>query len=214
LTWAPIYAYNIISLIKMGYNMSRKKTGVIKKRKKLWAKAVRNNYKEQPRGQQNRFQSPDPENQKLSAEDKKKIIRDFLLRFPDYTRYGYNRALIVFIYGKYKVKLKDAYVSKLLSSVIEEMNNATTRMISRNRMVKMHLANYENPDSDTKEKRAILTEIGKLEGTYDPERIEHSGEIISKQEIDLSKLSIEELEFLNKIKRKAIAKSTSADNAG
>lgn len=101
----------------------------------------------------------------FSKKDKLKIVRDIMIRMPDINKYGYNKEVIEIVNKKFGFKLTDSYVSRLISEVRREWAENTEKYMSKKELID-RLIDLLGKCKTIFEQRAILQEIGKLEGHY------------------------------------------------
>ena len=102
---------------------------------------------------------------KLTHKDKLAIVRDNIIQKPRYWAYGYNRAIIRMIDEKFGEKIGDDVMSKLIKSVLAEMELEKTIKMNKEKLIEMHLNIFERSENSVDKTRSLI-EIGKLSGHY------------------------------------------------
>lgn len=102
---------------------------------------------------------------KLTHKDKLAIVRDVIIQKPRYWAYGYNRAIIRMIDEKFGEKIGDDVMSKLIKSVLAEMELEKTIKMNKEKLIEMHLNIFERSENSVDKTRSLI-EIGKLSGHY------------------------------------------------
>jgi len=134
---------------------------------------------------------------KLDKKDKLAIVRGYLIQYPDYHKYGYNKALRLHIAKKYGIKINEVDISRYIKQVKKEWNEEKNILVTKKEIISAFQNIYETakrPDIKIK----ILQEIGKIEGIY-IEKIETEDKT---KKVDLSKLSEEELLKLQELQKR------------
>lgn len=118
----------------------------------------------------------------ISKEDRKALIRDVMIRYPDYKRFGYNRKIIMLIANETGdinketkkplgngIRLEDYEVSRFIKEIEKEWQKEDTIKISKKQIVDMQIGLYESKDAKIKDKRMILQDIAKITGNFIPD---------------------------------------------
>jgi hypothetical protein len=111
----------------------------------------------------------------ISKEDRKALIRDVMIRYPDYKRFGYNRKIIALIEqetskeGGKAVVLEDYEVSRFIKEIEKEWQKDDEIKFSKKRIIDMQVGLFESKDAKVKDKRMILQDIAKITGNMGPD---------------------------------------------
>jgi hypothetical protein len=111
----------------------------------------------------------------ISKEDRKALIRDVMIRYPDYKRFGYNRKIIALIKaetskdGGKAVVLEDYEVSRFIKEIEKEWQKDDEIKFSKKRIIDMQVGLFESKDAKVKDKRMILQDIAKITGNMGPD---------------------------------------------
>jgi hypothetical protein len=111
----------------------------------------------------------------ISKEDRKALIRDVMIRYPDYKRFGYNRKIIALIEaetskdGGKTVTLSDSEVCRFIKEIEKEWQKDDTVSISKRQIIDMQVGLFESKDAKVKDKRMILQDIAKITGNMGPD---------------------------------------------
>ncbi len=111
---------------------------------------------------------------RLTKKEIMSIIRDTILKRPDYKKYGFNRSIIESLKSIYDITVTDPNISKYIKDIEKEWQDAKTTVITKQQIVDHYKDLFEDGDSNVFAKINILREIGKLEGHY-VERTEEIG---------------------------------------
>jgi hypothetical protein len=141
------------------------------------------------------------EDKKLSPEDKKSIVRDFMLKFPDTKVYGYKTTIQKHFKEKHKTDISIGGVCRIIDRIEEEFSKVKSVLVSKTKLISqyqmllhqaLNVKKGQKPNVDSAIK--ILREIGKLEGHY----IERIKSDVFNFDIDRDLLKPEDEERLNK----------------
>jgi hypothetical protein len=108
------------------------------------------------------------EPKKLTPEEKKAIVREFMLKFPDTNTFRYNKKIIDYVEKHIGVTLTDTNVSRIIKRIEDEFSKSTQMIMTKNKLIDLHISLYQVALKNKKVTDAIrvLREIGKLEGHY------------------------------------------------
>ena len=101
--------------------------------------------------------------EKLTADERRAIIRDYMLEYPRIERYGYNKALIKFFRDNFKVNIGTDVISQDIANINDQMMNSKAVLYSKEKVIKMYERIAEKAIKPEL-KIAILKEIAKIEG--------------------------------------------------
>lgn len=103
--------------------------------------------------------------EKLTKKQVMSIIRDILIKRPDYKKYGFNRSIIDSLKLQFGITMSDANICKYIKDIEKEWQNIKTTVVTKQQIIDMFKDLYEE-EENTFAKIKILTEIGKLEKHY------------------------------------------------
>lgn len=106
------------------------------------------------------------QNPDLSKKDKMSLVRDVLLRYPDWRRYGYNRRVIKLIEAETKITLTEQDITRCIDSIEEQWREERVVKYSKEKIVDLLEGLYETKGIKMNEKRMVLQDIGRLEGHH------------------------------------------------
>ncbi len=137
----------------------------------------------------------------ITREDKIKLVRDVMVRYPDYRRFGYNRRIIDLIKkqtadeekGIEGIELTDQDITRCIHDIEKKWQDDSESRYSKGKIIDMLTALSEATGANIKDKRMIFQDIGKLEGHYktieinnygnlDPENAKRLSEIFGERE--------------------------------
>lgn len=109
----------------------------------------------------------------LSKQDKVALVRDVMIRFPDWKRFGYNRKIIGIIEertadkkGKNGIVLTDQDITRCIQFIEEQWKEERVVKYSKEKIVDLLTGLYEAKGAKHSDKRMVLQDIAKLEGHY------------------------------------------------
>lgn len=108
-------------------------------------------------------------NSGLTKQEKIALVRDVMIRMPDYKRYGYNRKIIDLIRKQTGITLIDNDITRCIDAIEKQWQEGETIKYSKEKIIEMFAGLYESKDAKPNDKRMVLQEIGKLEGHYTPD---------------------------------------------
>ena len=104
---------------------------------------------------------------KLSYGDKKAIIRDILVKYPNYKRYGFGKMVQGYFRENYGLAIKHYTVSKIITQIKNEWKEADEVVYSKTQAFD-ELDYIFEKTADERLKVLIVLEKSKMEGHYQP----------------------------------------------
>jgi hypothetical protein len=124
--------------------------------------------------------------EKLSKKEKLAIVRDIIIKMPNYRKYGFNRAVINIFKKNHGITISDRDISEYIKDVEKQWQEADDIKTSKAQLKEMLMNVYETHKIFPHAQIRSLREIGKLDGHYSPE--------IAISNINIDKENIEKLE--------------------
>jgi hypothetical protein len=124
--------------------------------------------------------------ERLTADERRAIIRDYMLEFPRVKRYGYNKAIMQEFYKNFEIKVAEKVVSEDIKFIQEEWKNIKEVLYTKTKIIEMLERLAERPIKEEL-KLNIIREIGKIEGIVKDNVDLHTG-ITDLSEDDLREL--------------------------
>lgn len=100
----------------------------------------------------------------LTKAEKMALVRDVMIRFPDYRRYGYNRKIIELIKKETSVLLEDYDISRYVKEIEAQWQADKNVSTTKSQMRDMMFGLFESKEAKVVDKRMVLQDIAKLDG--------------------------------------------------
>lgn len=110
----------------------------------------------------------------LTKKEKLAIVRDIIIRIPNYRKYGFNRLVIELFKEKHHIEITDSDISKYIKEVEDQWKEIEDNKTSKSQLKEMLFNVYEKNKGLPHAQIRSLQEIGKLEGYHKPDIINNN----------------------------------------
>lgn len=102
----------------------------------------------------------------FTKEEKVSLVRDVMVRFPDYKRFGYHKKVIEIIIERAHIRFDDYDITRYIQEVEGQWKKNKTVTVSKGKINHMLMGLFEDKQASVTDKRMVLQDIAKINGEY------------------------------------------------